>query len=82
MKSVLRSCINCKNRCYNGMFGAENCYGYEICDTDEEMVDTAKCCKDFVAGHPDCFRDTSSTCGDYGPGNPWDAPGMSTRDFI
>ncbi len=24
----------------------------------------------------------SSTAGDYGPGNPWDAPGMSVRDFI
>ena len=24
----------------------------------------------------------SSTRGDYGPGNPWDAPGMSIHDFI
>lgn len=24
----------------------------------------------------------SSTAGDYGPGNPWDAPGMSIHDFI
>lgn len=24
----------------------------------------------------------SSTYGDYGPSNPWDAPGMSVRDFI
>lgn len=24
----------------------------------------------------------SCTAGDYGPGNPWDAPGMSIRDFI
>lgn len=24
----------------------------------------------------------SSTNGDYGPSNPWDAPGMSIRDFI
>ena len=27
-------------------------------------------------------RYTSSYNGDYGPGNPWDAPGMSVRDFI
>ena len=27
-----------------------------------------------------CVR--SSTCGDYGPSNPWDAPGMSISDFI
>lgn len=25
---------------------------------------------------------TSCTAGDYGPSNPWDAPGMSIRDFI
>jgi hypothetical protein len=25
---------------------------------------------------------TSSSNADYGPGNPWDAPGMSVRDFI
>ena len=24
----------------------------------------------------------SSSRRDYGPGNPWDAPGMSVRDFI
>lgn len=24
----------------------------------------------------------SSSNGDYGPSNPWDAPGMSIRDFI
>ena len=24
----------------------------------------------------------SSENGDYGPSNPWDAPGMSVRDFI
>ena len=24
----------------------------------------------------------SSTAGDYGPGNPWNAPGMSISDFI
>jgi hypothetical protein len=24
----------------------------------------------------------SSTDGDYSPSNPWDAPGMSIRDFI
>ncbi|WP_455618860.1 hypothetical protein [Eisenbergiella sp.] len=25
---------------------------------------------------------TSCTYGDYSPSNPWDAPGMSLRDFI
>lgn len=26
--------------------------------------------------------DTEDECHDYGPSNPWDAPGMSIRDFI
>lgn len=30
----------------------------------------------------DVHRTISSTAGDYGPSNPWDAPGMSVRDFI
>lgn len=35
------------------------------------------------APYPDEFgRYTSCTAGDYGPSNPWDAPGMSIRDFI
>lgn len=25
---------------------------------------------------------TSASVGDYGPSHPWDAPGMSVRDFI
>ena len=28
------------------------------------------------------YEYTSCTAGDYSPGNPWDAPGMSIRDFI
>ena len=28
------------------------------------------------------WRYTSSTARDYGPSNPWDAPGMSVSDFI
>lgn len=31
--------------------------------------------------YDDCYT-PSSTGGDYGPSNPWDAPGMSIRDFI
>jgi hypothetical protein len=37
---------------------------------------------------PICHNDSnegytpSSTAGDYSPGNPWDAPGMSIHDFI
>ena len=37
---------------------------------------------DGLAFYEDRKRYTSSTAGDYGPSNPWDAPGMSIRDFI
>lgn len=30
----------------------------------------------------DDYYTPSSTAGDYGPSNPWDAPGMSISDFI
>ena len=30
----------------------------------------------------DPYYTPSSTAGDSGPGNPWDAPGMSIRDFL
>ena len=35
--------------------------------------------------YPDDYEDDycpSATNGDYSPSNPWDAPGMSIRDFI
>ena len=45
----------------------------EACDEDEfdneELLDE----KEYVP---------SSTYRDYGPSNPWDAPGMSVRDFV
>ena len=31
---------------------------------------------------PPKYVPASASSGDYGPGNPWDAPGMSVRDFI
>ena len=40
----------------------------ETCNRYEEDDETEYC--------------PSSTNGDYSPGNPWDAPGMSIHDFI
>lgn len=34
------------------------------------------------SGSDESPQTTSCTYGDYGPSNPWDAPGMSIRDFI
>lgn len=53
-----------------------NCLAYD-CDTwdfEDENGNTV---------FPDCddgYR--SAYAGDYSPGNPWDAPGMSVSDFI
>ena len=49
-----------------------------LADHDCEVED------DFPVGdwREDMYYCPSSTAGDYGPGNPWDAPGMSVRDFI
>ena len=42
---------------------------------------------DSVLDANECYEENdrytrSSTAGDYGPSNPWDAPGMSISDFI
>ena len=47
-------------------------YGYD----EETAID--------VVMRRECGRDYISSCtnGDYSPSNPWDAPGMSVRDFM
>ena len=37
---------------------------------------------DSIVGDTDEEYTPSATAGDYGPGNPWDAPGMRVSDFI
>ena len=44
------------------------------CDEDE--------CEEVLEGELKYDRYRSSTYRDYGPSNPWDAPGMSVKDFI
>ena len=39
-------------------------------------------CTSFVSSHKEEEYCPSATNRDYGPGNPWNAPGMSIRDFI
>ena len=69
-----------------------------LCDSDiiEHLIDCGLTEKDFIEyGFGDFVEDyfkepdwddeeyyPSSTNGDYSPSNPWDAPGMSIRDFI
>ena len=55
-------------------------------DTENDEIQAAADCREYEEGTPDCLDDghrtTSATGGDYGPSSPWDAPGMSVRDFI
>lgn len=47
--------------------------------TNDEIIEELLSCN-FDDEHDDYCP--SSTNGDYSPSNPWDAPGMSIRDFI
>ena len=50
---------------------------YSIEDLKKEMMDI---CKWIVDAREEYVP--SAENGDYGPSNPWDAPGMSVKDFI
>ena len=84
----MKKCGNCQYRMFRNWDGLlESCIDYEMATTEQEEIEHAKDCKKYEEGKPFCFEDdddyyTSSTCGDYSPSNPWDAPGMSIRDFI
>ena len=64
----------------------ECCMDYEMSTTEEEEIAAAKDCQCYEEGTPLCLEDDdycpSSTGRDYSPSNPWDAPGMSIKDFI
>ena len=81
----MKRCGNCKNRCYSSWSGIDYCMWYEMATTEAEEIETAADCEKYEEGTPDCLMDDycpSATYGDYSPSNPWDAPGMSVRDFI
>lgn len=87
-EEVMRKCSNCKYRAFGSMFGVDYCLDYEMTCTEEDEIKAASDCPKYEEGTPACLeRDedgyySSATNGDYGPSNPWDAPGMSIRDFI
>lgn len=65
---------------------ADEAYEY-MCDTVELSKKEAEALGlDLDAyrrkSEPDKEYMPSSTCGDYGPSHPWDAPGMCIKDFI
>ena len=59
-------------------------HNLDATETFERMLETNRAAvRDLgVYGHEDEEYIPSSTMGDYGPSNPWDAPGMSEKDFI
>ena len=66
--------------------GADEAYEY-MCNTVELSEEEAEALGlDMDAyrrkAEPDRGYTPSSTCGDYSPSHPWDAPGMSIKDFI
>ena len=64
----------------------EAAYRY-IVDVAESLATKMECCgpdmEQYKAvAEEDAYIPPSSTRGNYGPANPWDAPGMSISDFI
>ena len=82
----MKKCGNCKYRAYSSWSGIDFCIWYEMSCSEEDEINAASDCLKYEEGTPDCLiRDEycpSSTAGDYSPSNPWDAQGMSIRDFI
>ena len=54
------------------------CYLAEI----DEVDGNSEACENFEESYNEDEYTPSATRGDYSPSNPWDAPGMSIRDFI
>ena len=82
----MKKCSNCKNRCYESWSGIDCCACYEMTESEQGEIECAADCDRYEEGTPDCMNDRhytpSATNGDYSPSNPWDAPGMSIKDFI
>ena len=81
-----KSCSTCRFRFYRSWGGWESCLDYEMATSEAECEKAAKDCPKYEEGNPDGWGEEeytpSASAGDYGPSNPWDAPGMSIRDFI
>lgn len=81
-----KKCRNCANRCWSSWDGVSYCMSYEMTETEDDEIREANKCRSYEKGTPSCLDEDeycpSATRGDYSPSNPWDAPGMSVKDFI
>ena len=82
--AVERKCTECDHMCYslvyNSFTEASDVFKKILNDHGTEKVAIANDIYDYFDDDEPYTR--SSTYGDYGPSNPWDAPGMSVSDFI
>jgi len=83
----MKKCGNCKYRCFASWGDLiDFCIDYEMASCEEDEIASAKDCLKYEEGTPSCLEleddCPSASNGDYSPSNPWDAPGMSIRDFI
>lgn len=88
---MARSCSNCRRRMsYERSMLGDMCIGWEMSETEEECIETAATCEryceeteeDRERRREEREYTPSATNGDYSPSCPWNAPGMSIRDFI
>ena len=70
---------SCMRQCTGDIYDPV-CLRWEMAECDGIKIHS---CERFIEKRLDedeyC---PSATAGDYSPSNPWDAPGMSIRDFI
>lgn len=67
----------CKNRKWTTAYGFDYCLNFEMGECDGTNSE----CSRYEEGEEDEYC-PSCTAGDYSPSCPWNAPGMSVRDFI
>ncbi len=75
---MIKMIEKCKN-CIRYFRDPHNiCFLAEI----EEVDGNSDACENFTPDYETTEYCPSATNGDYSPSNPWDAPGMSVKDFI
>lgn len=78
----VKRCEDCANRFRKNWWTGcvETCAIYE---TTENTVESARNCGKYEEeDEEEEYYTPSCSTGDYSPNNPWDAPGMSIKDFI
>lgn len=77
------SCTTCANRTYEDWGGSKPCPQWEQLETDEEEKEMAQKCERYrlITDYEEEYC-PSATAGDYSPSSPWNAPGMSAKDFF